>query len=569
MPRWTQEPVDEHLVARFSDGLGVSLTLARLLVLTGIKDLEAAAAFLEPKLASLADPFAVTNMDLAVARLRRAMARDEKIVVYGDYDVDGVTSTVLLISVLNRYGIHPRYFVPMRLEEGYGLSKAGVERALSEGKPDLLIAVDCGTSSLEEVAQLRAQGIDVVIIDHHTSKESLPSDCIIVNPHVNDADDVVWKNLCTVGLVFKYMHALIKELRAEGDELAHEIRLKDYLDLVAIGSIADLVPLTAENRILVKNGLALLKDTRRLGLCALFQVGGIQPGTDLTPFDISFRLGPRINASGRLADASEPIEMLLSEDWQRCLQAARLLDDCNRERQEIERQIAEEAEHLVEQQFANDAGLVVFNPNWHAGVVGIVASRLTQKYHRPAIVLGSEGEFAKGSGRSVAGISLVEVLKASSDLLEKWGGHPMAVGVALRPDRIEQLRANFCAAIQDYCQQGLPERELAISDWVGVDAFNEQLLHELDQLAPFGQGNPEPVFGVKEVCLRNIVCFGQGHFRFMIERASAPNLFGVAWKQADCLPPEDKPINAVFRFAWNVWQGRKSPQLILVDWQPA
>ncbi|MCD8483920.1 MAG: single-stranded-DNA-specific exonuclease RecJ [Verrucomicrobia bacterium] len=531
MTRWAQESYDENLVTGIRDGLQVSSTLARLLISRGAQDCVSATAFLEPKLAGLQDPFNVANMGAAVTRLRQAMAKDEKIIVYGDYDVDGVTSTVLLISVLNRYGIHPRYFVPMRLEEGYGLSSAGVERALQDGKPDLLIAVDCGTSSHSEVAQLRSQGIDVIIIDHHTSKESLPKDCIIVNPHVNDPEDSPWRHLCTVGLIFKFMHALIKELRQEGDELAHEIRLRDYLDLVALGAIADLVPLTGENRILVKTGLNLLKDTRRLGLCALFQVGGIQPGTDLTPFDISFRLGPRINASGRLADASEPIEMLLSEDWQRCLQAARLLDDCNRERQEIERQMAEEAESMVESFHANDPALVVFNANWHAGVVGIVASRLTQKYHRPAIVLGSEGEMAKGSGRSVAGVNLVEVLKPCASLLDKWGGHPMAVGVSIRPENIAALRESFCASILEHCAEGLPERELLISDWLALEDFNEALLADLDRLAPFGQGNPEPVFGLAGISLRNIVCFGQGHFRFMIERADSANLFGVAWKQ--------------------------------------
>lgn len=564
---WSCRSTDSGCSRRLSHQLGLTESTASLLCQMGFSEPSEASDFLSPSLTKIEDPFEVTHVQDAVKRIRLALARDEDVLIFGDYDVDGVTSTAFLVDVLQLFGMRPRYIVPLRLEEGYGLSEDALERALADGKPNLLIAVDCGTSSSEAVTTLRKQGIDVIILDHHTSKDDLPQDCILVNPHVHDSGDRPWSHLCAVGIVFKFIHALLKELRLEGDELAHEIRLRNYLDLVALGTIADLVPLLGENRILAKEGLRLIRNSRRIGLCALLEVSGLSLGTEVTPFDISFRLGPRINASGRLDDASRTIDLFLSDDWQFCRATAKALDDINRERQDIERSITEGATAQVETMYRTDPGLILFNPEWHAGVVGIVASRIAQKYHRPVIVLGEDSGLAKGSGRSVEGINLVDVLKSCRDYLVKWGGHPMAVGLSAREHDLSALRGAFNASIIDHVQGDLPEKTQRISLWVTPEMLTEKLLEELELLSPFGQGNPEPVFGLRQVQLRSVTPFGNGHFRFNLDRHGAAPISGVAWKLGHRIPAPDQLIDIAVRFSWNVWQGRKTPRLTLINWR--
>jgi single-stranded-DNA-specific exonuclease len=566
---WSYNAVNGAPVAALSRNMGISKTAATLLVRLGITDRREAQEFIAPMLKRLEDPFLLSHMDEAVKRLRKAMRNGEKITIFGDYDVDGVTSTTFLVSVLHRFGVKPHYVVPLRQEEGYGLSIAALDRALAEKKPDLLIAVDCGTNSKTEVAYLREKGIDVIILDHHTSKEDLPEDCVLVNPHVFDGEEKPWSQLCSVGLVFKCVHALLKDLRHEGDELAHQIQLKDYLDLVAMGTIADLVPLRGENRILAKAGLKKLKETPRAGLNALFDVCNMQLGNDVTPFDISFRLGPRINACGRLADAISPIELLLSEDFRQCRKLAQELDDLNRQRQEIEREIAEQAEKMVNENYSDRAGFVLYDPDWHSGVVGIVASRITNLFHRPAIVMGREGTFAKGSGRSIKGINLVEALNPSTHLLDNWGGHPMAIGVSLPLDKLDDFRDAFNDAILHSVEHDMPEPEIEIACWMDAEELGEALLDDLDMLAPFGMGNTEPIFGICNTTLAQPpVLFGQGHFRFFLESAYG-RINGVAWKMDEHIPQPGQRIDAAVRLQWNVWNDQRYPQVTLVDWKPA
>jgi single-stranded-DNA-specific exonuclease len=572
--RWLEPTPAEADVASLRRELGDvagSRVLATLLCGRGLVDAATVNGFLNPRLAELGDPALLPGVADAVARLRRAMRAGERILVYGDYDVDGVTSTAFLISVLQRFGIHPQYFVPRRMDEGYGLSVDGIERALAAGQPDLLIAVDCGTSSRAAVATLRARGIDVIIIDHHTSKEALPEDCIIVNPHLWDAfRGGDWGLFCTVGLVFKVMHALLRQLRTEGDDLAEEVRLREYLDLIALGTLCDLVPLRGENRILVTHGLKLLTRAQRSGLAALMEVSGMKLGDEISPFDIAFKLGPRINASGRLADATMPIEMLLGDDLQQARNQARQLDAFNRERQDIERQITEAAIAMVEAQYANDPGIVLYHPDWHSGVVGIVASRVANRFFRPTLVLGADGDsLAKGSGRSIEGVNLVAILQSCQDVMEKWGGHPMAIGLSIDVANIELLRHRFCAALAAQHGAVRPERTLAIDCWVQPHELTEGLLTELDRLAPFGQGNPEPVLAVRGVAPTSVTPFGNGHMRFQLDTRGCGMLTGIAWGGALNPMPVGQSINLAFRFGWNVWQGRKSPRLTLLDWQVA
>jgi len=547
------------------------MAAATLLCRLGICDSEHARRFMNPMLGELDDPFRITNMAAAVTRLRAAMRRNEKVAVFGDYDVDGVTSTVLLLSILDRFGVHPRYLVPRRMEEGYGLSRQALERMIEQGRPDLLIAVDCGTNSTEEAAWLRSQGTELIILDHHTSREQgvADKDTILVNPHVNDGEDTPWSQLCTAGLVFKFAHALIKQMRKEGDELALQIDIREYLDLVALGTVADLVPLLGENRILARKGLERMSAPRRTGLEALFEVAGILPGQDVTPFDVSFKLSPRINASGRLAEASTAVDMLMGKNWLTCLDAAQTLDGMNRERQDIERGIAAEAMQMVEDNFSEQQGLVLCSPSWHPGVVGIVASRVAGHYHRPAIVLGAEeGGLLKGSGRSANGLDLVSALTPCAGLLEAWGGHPMAVGVTLRAERLDEFRTAFGAAVEELSKDISSERELDIACWLEPFEVNEELFRELDQMGPFGQGNPQPIFGIRGVRLPYPgTAFGSGHCRFNIELEKGQRMACVAWRMGERMPPANKNLNIAFRLTWNVWKGQRTPQFQIEDWK--
>jgi len=571
--RWTYQPLPAETVEALSKSAGVSRVLAELLLRAGIDAPEACATFLQPPLAALNDPFLLHNIDIAATRLRQAIARRESLVVLGDYDVDGVSSTALLVSVLRRFDLQPRFIVPRRSEDGYGLSRSAIDRALEAGKPDLFIVLDCGTNSHDEVAYLRSLGIDVIVLDHHRSKEKALAEGILVNPHVHGDDsgaDAAWRHLCTVGLVFKLAHGLLKQLRQDNHPVAFRIKLRDHLDLVALGTVADLVPLQGENRILARHGLSILEQTHRPGLQALMEVAGVKPEHGLNPVDISFRLGPRINASGRLADAALSVELLLSEDEAFCRETALQLDAFNRERQEIERKITEEAERLIETQYLEQPGIVLFSEDWHPGVVGIVAGRVTRKYNRPCVVLGNEGDLAKGSGRSVDGVNLVDVLGGCSSGLTSWGGHPMAVGIALPKLHLEEFRRIFSDAVRAHVGGDIAERRLELAAWLDPEQITNALMDELDALHPFGQGHPEPVFGVRGVVLRSRPeVFKEQHFRFHFDERRGRRLHGVAWKMAHRLPPVGVPLDLAVELKWNHFNRRKLLQLGLIDWRPA
>jgi single-stranded-DNA-specific exonuclease len=571
---WIHTPIPAAEVEDLSKRAGVGPVLAELLLRVGHRDPALAAEFLRADLSGLEDPFLVGNVVQAVARLKAAIAAREKVTVLGDYDVDGVSSTALLVLVLRRFGLDPAFVVPRRSEDGYGLSRSAIDRALEAGKPGLFIALDCGTNSHDEVDYLMGQGIDVLVVDHHRSKDRTLERGLLINPHVQgiagEPAQPAWQHLCTVGLVFKLMHGLLKQLRSENHPVAARIRLRDHLDLVAMGTIADLVPLVGENRILAKNGLRILQETARPGLRALMDVSGISGAQMLQPVDISFRLGPRINASGRLADAALSVELLLSEDVKFSRETAQQLDAFNRERQDIERKITSEAERMIEERYRADAGIVLFSEAWHPGVVGIVAGRVSRHYTRPCIVLGNEGDMAKGSGRSVDGVNLVEILATCPEGLTSWGGHPMAVGISLPKSGLEGFRGRFAAAVRDHVGAEIAESRLTISAWLTPDQITEHLMDELDTLHPYGQGNPEPVFGLRSVAFRRRPeVFKQRHFRFWLEDSRCRVLSGVAWKMADRVPPQGVPLDLAVELNWNYFNDRKLLQIELVDWRKA
>jgi single-stranded-DNA-specific exonuclease len=450
-----------------------------------------AAEFLRPRLGALRDPFLLPQMGVAVDRILRAIDAGEKIVLYGDYDVDGVTSLALLNEMLCAYGAAPALFLPMRMEEGYGLSTEAIERCWQAHRPALLVAVDCGTASCAEIADLCARGAEVIVLDHHEPKAELPKCIALVNPKAGP--DSEFRYLCSVGVVFKLCHALLKTRPLP------DFDLRPRLDLVALGTVADIVPLEAENRILVHHGAREIANRRLLGISRLLDVAGVRP--PIAAEHIGFRLGPRLNAAGRLTNAEKALRLLLTTDLAEAHTLADELDAQNRERQNLEREMVLAAEEKIAQQALGDAPAIVLGERgWHPGVLGIVASRIARSYHRPTIIVGFDDDgFGKGSGRSIDGLSLVTVLGQSADLLEKFGGHEIASGLTIR----EENFATFAARFTENCGRLLTaeqlEPRLYLDAEVTLRDLDWNLLRWHELLQPFGHGNPQPLFFTRGV----------------------------------------------------------------------
>ncbi len=466
--------------------------MVALLQRRGFRCVEDVQNFLQPRLRSLTDPFLLPNMEAAVARIFQAIDNHERVVLFGDYDVDGVTSLALLAEMLRAYGATPDLFLPLRMEEGYGLSHESLVRCCDQFRPQLLIAVDCGTSSIAEVAELKQRGADVIILDHHEPKDALPECVPIVNPKLSDT--CVFRYLCTAGIVFKVCHALLKTRPRD------DFNLKKQLDLVALGTVADIVPLQDENRVLVQHGLRQLAQSSRPGLRALMQVAGVR--APISAEDIGFRLGPRLNAAGRLATAEKALKLLLTHDAAEAAELAAFLDAQNRERQTVEREICAAAEEQVQLSFdaQRDAAIVVAAREWHPGVLGIVASRLTRRYHRPTIVIGFDAEgIGKGSGRSIEGLSLVEALGKCGSWLERFGGHEMAAGLTIREENFAGFAATFRTAARELLSEEALEARLQLDHELMLSELNPELLAWHERLEPFGSGNVQPMFFAREV----------------------------------------------------------------------
>jgi len=464
--------------------------IARLLSRKGFRCVEEVENFLRPRLGSLSDPFSLPQMRAAVSRILAALDQHERIVLFGDYDVDGVTSLALLDETLRAYGGTPALFLPLRMEEGYGLSRESVDRCVEQHQPQLLIAVDCGTSSVNEVTDLKKRGIHVIILDHHEPKSELPDCVAMVNPKLTECG---FEYLSSVGIVFKLCHALLKTRPLHGFDL------KSKLDLVALGTVADIVPLRDENRVLVQRGSTEIARTSRIGLKKLMQVAGVrQP---ILPEDIGYRLGPRLNAAGRLSTAEKSLRLLLTQDESEATLLATELDQQNRDRQEVEKQIFDAAIEKIENQFnAADAAIVVGAQGWHPGVLGIVASRLVRKYHRPAIVVGfDEKGIGKGSGRSIEGLNLVEALNCCADGLEKYGGHEMAAGLAVREENFDHFAEAFRSTARELLSEEALQPCLQLDHELAFTDIDVEFLRWHELLQPFGNGNPQPLFFAREI----------------------------------------------------------------------
>ena len=466
--------------------------IARLLFRKEFRSTEEVQTFLRPRLSSLSDPFLLPQMRTAVARILGALDSHERIVLFGDYDVDGVTSLALLAEMLRGYGAAPELFLPLRMEEGYGLSRESVERCLEQHRPQLLIAIDCGTASAGEIAELKNRGVDVIVLDHHEPKSQLPDCVAIVNPKADSASPFHY--LCSVGIVFKLCHALLKTRPLP------EFDLKSKLDLVALGTVADIVPLVEENRVLVQRGAIEIGRTSRVGLRKLMQVAGVRP--PILPDDIGYRLGPRLNAAGRLSTAEKSLRLLLTNDEDEAAALAIELDQQNRARQQVEKEILAAAIVTIEKQFdaARDAAIVAGARGWHPGVLGIVASRIARKYHRPTIVIGfDENGVGKGSGRSIAGLNLVDALTRCAATLEKFGGHEMAAGLALHERNFSKFAEAFCSTARELLSEEALQRSLRLDHELPFTNIDVEFLRWHELLQPFGNGNSQPIFFARAV----------------------------------------------------------------------
>jgi single-stranded-DNA-specific exonuclease len=559
--RWVQaSPTAEAL--ELARELDLHPQVASLLWQRGYRDRDQVRAFLDPRLQSLGDPFQLTDLRRAAERILQAVGAREKMVVFGDYDVDGITSSALMWRVLRRLGADVETFLPLRMEEGYGLSQDGVERCVEQHRPTVLIAVDCGTTALKQVAWLCERGIDVVIIDHHALPPELPAAHALVNPQ---RDGVEQKGaldyFASVGLVFKVCHGLLK-LAGEGNG---RIDLRDYLDLVAMGTVADIVPLVEENRVLVRRGLRQLEHTLWPGLKALVEVS--QVSYPVTAQDIGFRLGPRLNASGRLGDAMLSLQLLQTDDRAEAMAIASELNRNNRERQTVEMETFLQAEAQLQETYdpARDWGIVLSGRNWHWGVIGIVASRLQKRYHRPTIVIGlNDDGMGKGSGRSIDGISIVKALRDCSEFLELFGGHDMAAGLNLRAERVDAFRGAFNQHVRAQAGDDVFQSTLALSGAISLPEVSDQLFRQFEEMAPFGRMNPEPVFLFEAVTYtRPAQHFGKNHVKLFVrgERGEIEAVgFGLGehdWSKA--------PARLAGTLDWDDYRNRV--QLRIVDWE--
>ena len=520
--------------------------IARLLFRKGFASVDEVQSFLQPRLKSLSDPFLLPNMDTAVSRIFAALDRRERIVLFGDYDVDGVTSLALLAETLRAYGVAPDLFLPLRMEEGYGLSRESVERCVEQFHPQLLIALDCGTSSNAEIVDLQKRGVDVIVLDHHEPKSALPECIAIVNPKVDPASPFHY--LCSVGIVFKLCHALLKTRPIDFD-------LKSKLDLVALGTVADIVPLRDENRTLVQRGAIEIARTARPGLKKLIEVSGVKP--PIFTEDIGYRLGPRLNAAGRLSTAEKSLRLLLTRDETEARELAEFLDKQNRERQDVEKRIFAAAEEKISKEFdpKRDAAIVVFDRGWHSGVLGIVASRVAHKYHRPAIVIGiDENGVGKGSGRSIEGFNLVQALTRCADKIDKYGGHEMAAGLTIQERNLDIFAEQFRQVARELLSDEDLQPRLQLDHEISFAELNFDFLGWHERLQPFGNGNPQPLFFAREV--ESVVAprvVGERHLQLRLRQGNYHQraiFFGAA---SDELPKQ--PWDIAFRVRPDEYQG--------------
>jgi single-stranded-DNA-specific exonuclease len=543
--------------------------MAQCLVNRGVAKKAEVSEFLNPRLKLLADPFLIPDMDAVVERLWKARENNQRLLIYGDYDVDGISSTALLTEMLTELGWAVQPYLPGRFDDGYGLSAVSLERCLEKFDIDIVLAVDCGSTAVEAIEYLNSRKVDALVLDHHQISVPPPEPLAMVNPQLSN-EYPNFQELCSVGLAFKLAHALVKRGRKEGLQKERDLDLKQFLDLVALGTVADLVPLTGENRKLVRAGLEQLGETTRPGLVALKKLAKIS--TPVTVFNVGFHLGPRLNAAGRMDNPSTSLDLLLAKDLYEAEKTAEALDNYNQERRGIERDISTQAVERVSQRFdpENDYVIVEGNMDWHLGVIGIVASRVMREFYRPTFILASDGDGWKGSARSIEGFDLAEAMRGCDDLLNDHGGHAMAAGVSVKPGRLDAFRERINEIAKKTISPELFQPPLKLDAETDLSELTLPNVEAMRQLEPLGQANPEIQLLVADLTLSSpIYRMGRDkkHAKFWVsdERGSSEV---VAWN----LKPEKEPTDT-FDLAIapqiNEFNGRRTVQLKLIDWRPA
>ena len=520
---------EESAAKELGEKLSISPILALILIRRGITTESAAKRFFRPQLADLINPFLMKDMDAAVDRLNDAMGRKERILVYGDYDVDGCTSVALVYKFLRQYYSNIDYYIPDRYEEGYGVSKKGIDFA-KETSVKLIIILDCGIKAIEEITYAKEQGIDFIICDHHVPDEIMPPAVAILNPKRKD-DSYPFKHLCGCGVGFKFMQAFAKNNNIPFSRL---VPLRDFC---AVSIAADLVPVVDENRILAYHGLKQLNQNPSLGLKAIIDICGLSE-RELEMSDIIFKIGPRINASGRMETGKESVDLLVERDFAEAVKAAKHIDEYNEQRKGVDRQMTEEANNIVErlENQKHQSSIVLYDEHWKKGVVGIVASRLTEIYFRPTIVLTKDGEYATGSARSVAGFDIYEAIKSCRDLLINFGGHTYAAGLTLKWADVKTFRERLQAFIDNHIQPHQQEPILNIDANIDFKDITKKLHNDLKRFAPFGPSNPKPIFsteGVYDFGTSKVVGREQEHIKLELVDSKSNNVMnGIAFGQS-------------------------------------
>ncbi len=518
--------------------------------------------FFFPALSHLRHPFSMSGMEKAVKRIAAAIWDKEKILIFGDYDVDGITSTALFMEFLTYAGADVSFYIPHRTKEGYDFNVDQVLGVVLPGEFDLVITVDCGSTRSEAIQTAKDSDIDVIVTDHHTIRE-VPPAFAVVNPKRADCK-AGFGHLAGVGVVFSIIICLRKYLREINfwNRSRPEPNLKYFCDLVALGTISDMVPLVKENRIFAKAGLEVINTGKRAGISELIKASGIKNGK-IGGDDISFRLGPRLNAAGRLAHAGTCVELLLTKDVKKAGEISQYLNIINKKRQNTEAEILKHILSHIEKhpEILEKKALVLAHPNWHIGVLGIVASKLTDKFFRPSILISTKNNVGKGSARSIPGIDLHKALYACSGFLEKFGGHKMAAGLTIHPENIDAFAAAFENAIAG-ADPHVFSKNIEIDYILNFDDINKKLIDELENLTPFGEANPEPLFMAEDIKVSSWSIVGKGHRRMILRQGSGKPLNSI-WFDADSDAPKDAFEKIAFRLQWNRWNGTKTPQIII------
>ena len=529
--KWKYEPPTQEQkkdAERLIDKLNISAPLALIMAKRGIKE-ENAKKFFHPQLGDLLDPFLMKDMDVAVDRLNNAMGRKERIMVYGDYDVDGCTAVALVYKFLQQYYSNIDYYIPDRYDEGYGVSRKGIEYAKETGVK-LIIILDCGIKAVKEIEYAKSIGIDFIICDHHVPDDIMPPATAILNPKRPD-DNYPFKHLCGCGVGFKLMQAFAKN---NGIPFA---RLIPLLDFCAVSIAADIVPVIGENRILAYHGLKQLNQNPNIGLKAIVDICGLN-GRTLSMSDIVFKIGPRINASGRMENGRESVDLLVEKDFAVALSEAKHINEYNEQRKDIDKQMTEDANLIVERLESQQkhTSIVLYDENWKKGVIGIVASRLTEIYVRPTVVLTRDGDLATGSARSVAGFDIYSAIKSCRDLLMNFGGHTYAAGLTLKWADVKEFRRRFQKYVDEHILPEHTEATLNIDAVIDFKDITKKMHGELKKFGPFGPGNPKPLFCTKDVYdfgTSKVVGREQEHIKLELVDSKSNNVMnGIAFGQS-------------------------------------